>query len=98
MRYTTFYNIRDYDSFCNDTNVWEKKLQDAFKKIHMCEPKTYPAVLVWELVWWPGSTTANFSYMYIYRDSQLVKDLFSDLNILKQEARENKRNSKRKKI
>lgn len=99
MRYETFYNERDYENFYNNTKCWEKKFRDAFHREQMTPPQKYPAVLVWELVSVSGSTYGGFfSYIYIYRDGQLIKDLFSDLSGSDNSAIEDKKKCKKKKL
>ena len=97
MRYETFYNERDFESFYNNTKCWEKKYRDAFHREQMPAPKKYPVVLVWELVSCTGSTYGGFfSFIYIYRDGQLIRDLFSDLNGSDNSAIEDKKKCKKK--
>lgn len=99
MRYETFYTERDYDSFCAGTKIWEKKLRDAFYKEPFQPPQKYPAILIWEMIWWNSSNApANFSYLYIYRDSQLIKDLFSELKIGDNLTEDTKKEHKKKKL
>ena len=100
MSYETFYNERDYENFYNNTKCWEKKFRDAFHREQMPAPQKYPTVLVWELVSLSGSTNGGlFSYMYIYRNGQLIRDLFSDLSASGSSAiEEDKKKHKKKKL